>query len=155
MYRKLSLVAAGFACLAASPATAADQNRFYHDQPQRAGLGGYVGITLSLLQSGRKQPATNLRLGMGARPSSQAGSYALTGTRRNAVELDLTAKGKPNLYLGGRRLSAAEGGNGWGTGETLLVIAGVAAAILLATQLGGSDDDDDDEQCFIEPELCR
>lgn len=152
MYRKISLAAAGVACLSASPAAAADPSPFFQDQ-QRASVGGYVGITLSLVKSGRTDSAPHLRLGMGARRSGETGSRDLAGASRNAVELDLTAKGKPNLYLGGRRLSAAEGGSGWGTGETLLVIAGVAAAILLATQLGGSDDDDD-ERCMIEPELC-
>jgi hypothetical protein len=89
---------------------------------------------------------------MGARHLSGATAAAPIGAPRSSVELDLSASGKPNLYLGGRRLSAAEGG-GWGTGETLLVIAGVVGAVFLATQLGGSDDDDD-EQCMIEPELC-
>jgi hypothetical protein len=154
MNRKLSLAAAMLACLSASPAAAADPNRFFHEQAERARVGGYVGLTFSFVRTAKGQPAPNLRLGMGARHLSGAAASAPFGAPRSAVELDLSAKGQPNLYFGGRRLSAARGGSGWGTGETLLVIAGVAAAVLLATQLGGSDDNHDDEQCMIEPELC-
>jgi hypothetical protein len=152
MNRKLSLVAAALACLSASPAPAADLRQLVHEQPERSRIGGYVGVTISLARTAGREHAPSLRLGMGARHLSGATAAAPIGAPRSSVELDLSASGKPNLYLGGRRLSAAEGG-GWGTGETLLVIAGVVGAVFLATQLGGSDDDDD-EQCMIEPELC-
>ena len=154
MGRKLSLVAAALACLAASPAPAADPNMFLHEQSGRTRVGGYVGLTFSLMRTDRREQVPSLRLGMGARQSAGAASPALFSAPRS-LELGLSAKGSPNLYLGGRRLSVAEGGGGWGTGETLLAIAGVAAVVVLATQLGGSDDDDDDEQCLIEPELCN
>jgi hypothetical protein len=138
--------------VSASPAAAADLRQLINEQPERPRIGGYVGVTLSLARTARREHAPGLRLGMGARHLSGPMAAATFGAPHNAVELDLSARGRPNLYLGGRLLSAAEGG-GWGTGETLLVIAGFAGAVLLATQLGESDDDDD-EQCMIEPELC-
>jgi hypothetical protein len=151
---KLSAAAAILGCLSASPAAAADPNQFFHEPSERTRSGGFLGATISILPSDRRTSGPGLRLGLGLQPHGSGKISGLAGApRTSAIQLDFTVARRPAIYLGGRRLSAAEGGGGWGTGETVLAIAGVAAAVFLATQLGGSDDDDD-EQCMIEPELC-
>lgn len=150
---KLSAAAAILGCLSASPAAAADPNQFFHEPSERTRSGGFLGATISILSSDRRTRGPGFRLGLGLQPHGSGRISGLSGApRTSAIQLDFTVARRPAIYLGGRRLSAAEGG-GWGTGETVLAIAGVAAAVFLATQLGGSDDDDD-EQCMIEPELC-
>lgn len=148
-----SVAAVSLACLVASPAAAANPGDFIHEPYAQGRASGYVGATVSILKSDSPAAGPALRLGLGTR--YQAGSMAaasIGAASRSAVELDLTRR--PKLYVGGRRLSAAEGGGGLSTGEVLLAIAGAAAAVFLITTLASSDDDDDDDQCLIEPELC-
>jgi len=151
---KLSVAAAISACLSASPAAAANLDNYFPGHSEHERVGAYVGATVSILRSGRGPAAPSLRLGIGSHRQSGLGSTGLIAEPRSSVvELDLTSKRRPELYLGGRSLSAAENGNGWGTGEVILAIAGAAGAVFLITALADSGDDDDD-RCLIEPELC-
>jgi hypothetical protein len=152
---RLSVAAATLACLSASPVAAANPGDYFPAHSQQTRVGAYVGATISLLRTSRDSIGPSLRLGIGSRQQSSPVATELIGAPRTSVtELDLTASRRPQFYLGGRNLSAAEGSGGWGTGEVMLAIAGAAGAILLVTAVAGSDDDDDDEQCMIEPELC-
>lgn len=135
-----------------SPAAAADRMAILDYGGDRTVAAGYAGATLTLLRAREGQARPVLRFGAGIRHTSN--SAFPMATAPHAVEFRLAGRESEGLYLGGRRLSAAEGSSGLDTGEVLLVIAGVAAAALLVTQVAGSDDDDDDERCLL-PEGCN
>ena len=139
--------------LLAYPAAAADRTAIFDQVSERGIAAGYVGATISLLQSRERKFQPRLSVGAGLRYQRQA---ALRGVAPppSTFEFALAGTDAGGLYIGGRRLAATEGEGGLKTGEMLLIVAGIAVTALLVTQLAGSDDDDDDERCFIEPELC-
>lgn len=153
MTRKPFLTSLLLGSLAASQPASAEPGIIFYDQPERSRIGGYAGVTLSLARTQRNEQMARLRLGLGTRHQAPIGARA-TPPRQSLLELEPLGGKRPALYLGGQRLSAAGGNGGWGTGETLLALVGVAGALFLATQLDDKDDEDDDEQCMIEPYLC-
>ena len=152
MRRRSFMIAAVAGTSLLSPAVAADRMAILDYGSDRTVTAGYAGATLSLLRSREGQALPMLHFGAGIRP--KLNSVSSTGTAPHAVEFRLAGSEGEGLYLGGRRLSAAEGSGGLDTGEVFLVIAGVAAAALLVTQVAGSDDNDDDERCLL-PEGCN
>jgi hypothetical protein len=150
---RCSAAAAILGCLAAGSAAAANPGGFFHQNDEQSRAGAYIGVTLSVLTSDAPTAGPGLRLGLGTGYQAGSNTFGSTGAApKSAIALDLTRR--PDIYVGGRRLSAAKDGSGWSTGEVILAIAGAAAAVLLVTELTSSDDNDDDERCMIEPELC-
>jgi hypothetical protein len=137
--------------LLANPAAAADRMAMFDHGSEQNVAAGYVGATVSLLRSGDRKAEPSLSFGAGMRYTSRTELSAAMPS--SALEFRLTAPGHGGLYIGGRRLAAAEGQGGLNAGEVLLIVAGIAASAFLVSQLADSEDDDD-ERCFIEPELC-
>jgi hypothetical protein len=117
----------------------------------------FIGATVSVLKFGDRNARPGLRLGLGIGHQPSSASWAFTQPRPAIVELGLASPEIGTVYLGGRRLGAAEGKGGLDTGEVFLIVAGIAASAFLVTQLTGSDDEDDDrdeERCLVEPWMC-
>lgn len=152
MSRSSLVIAAVMGASLVSPAVAADRMAILDYGYDRTATAGYAGATLSLLRSREGQARPVLRFGAGMRHKLNSASSA--GMASNLVEFRLAGPGNDGLYLGGRRLSAAEGNGGLHTGQVFLIVAGIAAAALLVTQVAGSDNDDDEERCLL-PEGCN
>lgn len=131
-----------------SPARSAEVNFMHLDQAGQSRASGFIGASISLRRSDKGQTVPVLGFGMGASPWSPSGQ-----TAKNIIELDPAGAKGPQVYIGGRKLQAAEGDGGIGAGAIVLAVVAAAAAALLISQAGDSDDHDD-EQCMIEPELC-
>ena len=127
--------------------------------PWEAGLeqrrGAFAGATLRLLVGPRGAPAPEARLGIGLiRERRDRAGFVV---ERDSIGLPLAAGlagGRPELFVGGERLSRLErrlAANGDTT--TVLVVGGVAlgaAALLLLL----ADGEDDDGPCPPGVEVC-
>lgn len=139
--------------LLTAPGAAADSLDLSAGGSDQYLASAHAGATISLSRSGEGNAQPRLSFGFGMRRRSAEPHTSAPGL----IEYRPIAPKYDRLYFGGRRLAAAEGGTGLGTGEILLIIAGIAASAFVVTQLNNADDerDNDHERRCLVPEGCN
>lgn len=131
-----ALAATAALMLAATPCVAAEIPN--HEPPgarrSHAVAGAYLRVPLSRDATGRARPAyAGFRMTMqhDSRSGRPPGARLLES---DGIDLRLTGRTGPTLYLAGTPVTGAEGRrlNGLGTGETIAIVAGVVVVALVA-----------------------
>jgi hypothetical protein len=151
---KHAAAAAALLMLAAQPALAADLTGGDHGAIETRGAA-FAGLRLRMSIGERRPEPPSARLALGMTYLQSDGRSMVQARSGSTLELGLTGRGSPDLYLSGQRLSAIQHRLGLAPVATALLVVGSVAASGLAVSQLTEEEELNREQCLLpERELC-